>query len=239
MEYRIEDLARTAGVAVDTIRFYQGKGLLPAPRREGRVTWYGAAHLERLRRIRALQQRGFTLAVIGRFLAGELESSDEALVAAVTAPSGAGETLGIDDLAARSGVAVPLLHALEQAGLLVPAGPAPTPEEARYPTSDLMALAAGMKLLEAGIPLVDLLTLAGEHAAATERTARRAVELFDRHVRERLQAQHGADAEVSDLLMRQFTELLDASGRLVKHHFQRTLLRAAREHIERRPAAPA
>ena len=50
MEYRIEQLARTAGVAVDTIRFYQGKGLLDAPRREGRVTWYGDSHLERLRR---------------------------------------------------------------------------------------------------------------------------------------------------------------------------------------------
>ena len=35
MEYRIEQLARTAGVAVDTIRFYQGKGLLEAPRRDG------------------------------------------------------------------------------------------------------------------------------------------------------------------------------------------------------------
>ena len=54
MEYRIEQLARTAGVAVDTIRFYQGKGLLEAPRREGRVTWYGDGHLERLRRIREL-----------------------------------------------------------------------------------------------------------------------------------------------------------------------------------------
>ena len=51
MEYRIEQLARTAGVAVDTIRFYQGKGLLDSPRREGRVTWYGEGHLERLRRI--------------------------------------------------------------------------------------------------------------------------------------------------------------------------------------------
>ena len=49
MEYRIEQLARTAGVAVDTIRFYQGKGLLAAPRRDGRVTWYGDGHLERLR----------------------------------------------------------------------------------------------------------------------------------------------------------------------------------------------
>jgi len=73
MEYRIEQLARAAGVAVDTIRFYQGKGLLDAPRRDGRVTWYGDAHMERLRRIRELQQRGFTLTVIQRFLAGELE----------------------------------------------------------------------------------------------------------------------------------------------------------------------
>ena len=73
MEYRIEQLAQAAGVAVDTIRFYQGKGLLSAPRREGRVTWYADEHLERLRRIRSLQQRGFTLTVIRRFLEGELE----------------------------------------------------------------------------------------------------------------------------------------------------------------------
>jgi hypothetical protein len=35
-------------------------------------------------------------------------------------------------------------------------------------------------------------------------------------------------------LLRTFEELLEASGTLVRHHFQRTLLRAAREHIERR-----
>ena len=55
MEYRIEQLARAAGVAVDTIRFYQGKGLLDAPRREGRVTWYAETHVERLKRIKELQ----------------------------------------------------------------------------------------------------------------------------------------------------------------------------------------
>src|SRR3981081_2360215 len=103
MEYRIEQLARSAGVAVDTIRFYQGKGLLEAPRREGRVTWYGDGHLERLRRIRELQQRGFTLTVIQRFLAGELEPSDEALVAAVTRPA-APQTLTLAQLAERSAV---------------------------------------------------------------------------------------------------------------------------------------
>src|SRR6202051_2719633 len=102
MEYRIEQLARTAGVAVDTIRFYQGKGLLDAPRREGRVTWYADGHLERLRRIRELQQRGFTLTVIQRFLAGELQPSDEALVAAVTRPTSP-QTLTLSEVGGRRG----------------------------------------------------------------------------------------------------------------------------------------
>src|SRR5258708_27853261 len=129
MEYRIEQLARTAGVAVDTIRFYQGKGLLEAPRREGRVTWYGEAHLDRLRRIRELQQRGFNLTVIQRFLAGELEASDEGLVAAVTRPT-APQTLTLAELAERSGVAEPLLARLEPAG---PPGPLPSGRQAPKP----------------------------------------------------------------------------------------------------------
>src|SRR3989442_7378015 len=110
MEYRIEQLARAAGVAVDTIRFYQGKGLLDSPRRDGRVTWYGEAHVERLKRIKELQQQGFTLTVIQRFLAGELEASDEALVAAVTLAA-ARQTLNLGELAERGGGDGPLLPA--------------------------------------------------------------------------------------------------------------------------------
>src|SRR5258708_38380742 len=120
MEYRIEQLARSAGVAVDTIRFYQGKGLLEAPRREGRVTWYGDSHLDRLRRIKELQQQGFTLTVIQRFLTGELEPSDEALVAAVTPPA-APQPLTLAQLAQRSGAAEALLLSRPQAGPLAPA----------------------------------------------------------------------------------------------------------------------
>src|SRR6266436_562316 len=202
MEYRIEQLARAAGVAVDTIRFYQGKGLIEAPRREGRVTWYGDAHLDRLRRIRDLQQRGFTLTVIQRFLAGELEPSDERL-----------------------------LVSLEQAGLLVPIEGG---DEPRYPADDLEAIGAGMKLIAAGIPLGSLMELGKEHSANIDRTARQAVDLFDHHVRERIQAEGGETEAAERRLLALFTELLEASGTLVRHHFERTLLRAAREHIEKR-----
>ena len=230
MEYRIEQLARTAGVAVDTIRFYQGKGLLESPRREGRVTWYGEAHVERLKRIKELQQQGFTLTVIQRFLAGELEASDEALVAAVTLPS-APQTLTLTQLSERSGVAAPLLMSLQQAGLLVPVEGG---DEPLYPADDLEAIEAGMKLIAAGVPLGALMELGKDYSAAVDRTARQAVDLFDRHVRERIQAEGGATEAAERKLLQLFNELLEASGTLVRHHFQRTLLRAAREHIEKR-----
>src|SRR2546428_3635324 len=133
MEYRIEQLARASGMAVDTIRFYQGKGLLDAPRREGRVTWYGERHLERLGRIRDLQRRGFTLTVIRRFLEGELEPSDESLVAAVTRP-GSPQTLTLDQLARRNGVAVPPLKNPQRARL---PGPGEGGDRPPYPADEL------------------------------------------------------------------------------------------------------
>jgi len=230
MEYRIEQLARSAGVAVDTIRFYQGKGLLEAPRRAGRVTWYGENHLDRLRRIKELQQQGFSLTVIQRFLTGELEPSDEALVAAVTRPT-APQTLTLAELAERSGVAEPLLMSLQQAGLLVPVEGG---DEPLYPADDLQAIAAGMKLIGAGVPLGELMELGKDHAAAVDRTARHAVDLFDRYVRERIQSEGGATEAAERRLLEMFNELLEASGTLVRHHFERSLLRAAREHIEKR-----
>src|SRR3979490_2090962 len=133
----VHELARHGGGAVDTIRFSHGKRLLGPPRRDGRVTWYGRGRSQRVRRIRDLQQRGFTLTVIQRFLAGELEPSDESLVAAVTRPPSP-QTLTLTELADRSGVAAPLLKSLEKAGLLVPID---TGDEPLYPAEDLEAIA--------------------------------------------------------------------------------------------------
>src|SRR6202049_1955382 len=224
MEYRIEQLASAAGGAVDTTRVSPGKGLLDAPRREGRVTWYGDGHVERLRRIKELQQQGFTLTVIQRFLAGELEASDEALVAAVTRPS-APQTLTLAELAERSGVAAPLPISLRQAGLLVPVEGG---DEPLYPADDLEAIAAGLQLIAAGVPRGALLDLGKDYSAAVDRTARQAVELFDHHVRQRIQAEGGEPEAAERRLLELFNEMLDARGTLVRHHFQRTLARAAR-----------
>src|SRR5690349_9034784 len=62
--WRIDELARRGDVTVDTIRYYAREGLLRPPERKGRNRLYGPEHLERLARIRELQQRRFSLAAI-------------------------------------------------------------------------------------------------------------------------------------------------------------------------------
>ncbi|MFE9886362.1 MerR family transcriptional regulator [Streptomyces scopuliridis] len=60
-EYRMEELAREAGITVRTVRFYRERGLIRPPRREGRIAWYDDHHLARLRTIAGLLERGHTL----------------------------------------------------------------------------------------------------------------------------------------------------------------------------------
>lgn len=66
---KIGDLAKAGGVSVETIRFYQRRGLLAEPPRGVGVRRYGASDLERLRTIRAAQTAGFTLEEIAVLLA--------------------------------------------------------------------------------------------------------------------------------------------------------------------------
>lgn len=60
-EYRMEELAKEAGITVRTLRFYRERKLIQPPRREGRIAWYDDTHLARLRTISALLERGHTL----------------------------------------------------------------------------------------------------------------------------------------------------------------------------------
>lgn len=232
MDYRVEALAARAEISVDTVRFYQSRGLLPPPRREGRVAWYGDEHLDRLARIRGLQARGLTLATIARLLAGELDAADEALVTAVSAaPENEGDvTLTIGELSARTGIPLGLLQAVVKEGLLIPRR---TGGVDRFTTADVAAGAAGLRLLEAGLPLPEVLELARQHHASMRTVAERAVELFDRHIRHPLRDSGLPDDEAAARLVEAFTSLLPATTELVSHHFRRTLLNVAQEHIER------
>ena len=62
--YTIDEIATVACVPSRTIRFYQARGGLMPPEIRGRVAYYGARHLERLRLIAQLQDRGLRIDAI-------------------------------------------------------------------------------------------------------------------------------------------------------------------------------
>lgn len=64
----ISKLAAGGGVGVETIRYYQRKGLLGIPTRDTGIRRYGADDLRRLRFIRRAQAAGFTLQEIKELL---------------------------------------------------------------------------------------------------------------------------------------------------------------------------
>ncbi|HVI98894.1 MAG TPA: MerR family DNA-binding protein [Sphingomonas sp.] len=65
----IGGLARAGGVGVETVRYYQRRGLMEAPPRAGGVRRYGADDVRRLRFIRQAQAAGFSLDEIAELIA--------------------------------------------------------------------------------------------------------------------------------------------------------------------------
>ena len=63
----IARLAKGAGVGVETVRYYQRRGLMPVPKAWGDSAYrtYDEEHVQRLRIIRRAQAAGFTLEEIG------------------------------------------------------------------------------------------------------------------------------------------------------------------------------
>ncbi len=65
----VDEFATATGMTVRTTRYYAGLGLLPPPVRRGRMAYYSNLHRARLDLIRALQDHGFTLSAIEKYLA--------------------------------------------------------------------------------------------------------------------------------------------------------------------------
>jgi DNA-binding transcriptional MerR regulator len=232
MQYRIDQLAAASGVRAETIRFYQGKKLLPGPRRVGRVAYYDDSHLTRIARIRELLDQGLTLALIGRVLDGEAEGAGAPLLLASLAREKVGErTYTRAELAAATGMPEALVQSIQLAGLIEPIR---IGGEDRFSDADVAMARAGLRILGAGFPLHELIGLAVEHAAATRQTAERAIELFDRHIRE-----PGAETPSPEAVEAAFRELLPEATRLVALFFQRTLVSRALARLRGRGESEA
>jgi len=88
----IGSLAATADASVETVRYYQRRGLIAEPPRAGGIRRYGADDVRRLRFIRSAQSAGFTLDEIGELLRldslgdrGRARALTEARIAALDA----------------------------------------------------------------------------------------------------------------------------------------------------------
>ena len=237
----MDQLAAKCDLSVDTVRYYQSRGLLPAPDREGRVAWYGPEHVERLAEIRSLQGKGLTLAAIRRVVSGELGAADADLAAAVaTARGGASDTLptsgdesaatlSLDEFSEASGVPASLIQAVEREGIRLGRR---VDGHNRYTWADIELVRTALRLLEFGLPLADLLALARDADAAMRGLAERAVDLFDEHVRKPIRDTASDDERAAEQMVEAFRELLPAVTTLISHHFRRVLLETAEDHIE-------
>jgi len=219
MNYRVEEIAARAGVRVDTIRFYQFRDLLPRPRRQGRIALYDDGHLEHLRRIRELVDQGFTLAQIKRLLERESEAEDRPLLEALVEEHVGERTFSRAELAAEVGIPEELIGAAEASGLVQPLQ---IEGEERFSAADREMAHAALRILNAGFPLNELLTLAVQHASSVQEVSDRAIDLFDDYVRKRADEQ-GDTGEVTEV----FRDLLPQLTRLVALHFQRTVVSRA------------
>jgi hypothetical protein len=164
---------------------------------------------------------------------GALSRPDAALAAAVADDEDA--PFDLDALAAEVGATRALLDAIARAGLLLPhhvdaAG------VARFSRADAEAVRAGLTLVEAGLPLGELLDIGRRTDAAVRDVADHAVEAFLRFVRDPVRGTAADESEATERLVTAYRVMLPATERLVAHHTRRRLLAAAVEQIRAQQA---
>jgi DNA-binding transcriptional MerR regulator len=76
--YGIDELAELGGVSRRTVRYYLQEGLLPAPLGVGRGSHYAREHLDRLLRVKSMQEAGLTLEAIQREVTGARPAARQA-----------------------------------------------------------------------------------------------------------------------------------------------------------------
>jgi DNA-binding transcriptional MerR regulator len=212
--WRIDELAQRAGLSVDTIRYYAREGLFQAPERSGRHKLYGPEHLERLTRIRELQEQRFSLAAIRAILTADRPGL-EGLFA------GTAHSYTLAELLERSGLDSELVDRLRAVELL--ADPAAMGRET-YDDDDLAVLRAIAELQEIGMTesiLVDLGAIYVRHFRALQADVHAMLAGQDRDwdhdelvaiQRQLISREHAAKHEWNEVFQRHGTNFREKSG---------------------------
>jgi len=221
--YRAGELAAEVGISVQLLRSYQSKGLLPPPRHEGRVAWYGQHHHERLLHIRHLKERGFSLRMIGE----ALDEGPEGPLALVEES----EILRLPEVAERSGVPVEVLRALEASGLLRPHHLAAGD---RYSDADVRFVRNVLTLLGVGLSLDDLMRIARQQLETSDALGRDVMDAWSELVGVRLRRSGGGGPDGDEHAARvaaSIRALAAIVGQLVAYRVERAVLDAAHDEI--------
>jgi len=224
-EYTIDELASLARLPSRTIRFYQSRGALMAPEIRGRVAYYGPAHVERLKLIAQLQDRGLRIDAIRDLLAsidrGELDMAEWLGVEQAVQSSWSNDkprTVGEAELYELAGTGRPgLIGDLIRTRLIERQGDV-------FLVRSPALLVAAMKLEAVGI---DLETAAGASATLRKHMVRAADDLVEYFVRA---ADKGA-LEFADA-GKLFDELRPTGIEAVRVMFGREMERALRALLE-------
>ena len=166
-----------------------------------------------------------------------LDAADAALASAVNAaPDDLDARYDLAGLAAAVGASTTLLDSVARAGLLLPHH-VDDGGVARYSEADAEAVRAGLTLLDAGLPLAELLALAGPTDTAVTDVAERAVDAFLRFVRDPVLGTSADGDEAAARLVTAYERMLPATVRLVAHHLRRRLILAALARLAESDAA--
>lgn len=143
-----------------------------------------------------------------------------------------GPVLDRDELVRLAGAPAVLVDAVEREGLLLPHHV--EDGRARYTHEDVEALRAGLRLVEAGLPLPELLAIGRLADAATSDVAEAAVDAFHRYVRDPAVADD--DGSAGQRLVEAYRVMLPSAVHVVAHQLRRRLLTAALARLQQ--AAP-
>jgi DNA-binding transcriptional MerR regulator len=224
--YRVDELAAKSGMSVEVLRSYQSRGLLPPPEHEGRVAWYGPHHLDRLRTISDLKDKGWSL----RSIADALEPAPPAAPPRIPVPTPDDELFDLGGLAERTGVPVAVLRSWEASGIIHARHEAGGRNW--FTTADVHATKALLSLLGTGVPMEEFMAVASVQLDAVRHVADGTFALFERYLRGPLLAK-GLPAKVeAERLAGALRLLLQSVGTLVTYNFQRTILDVALEFLE-------
>lgn len=221
-DLRATELAAQAGVTVQLLRSYQSKGLLPPPRRDGRLAWYGRHHLERLRHIRELKERGYSL----RMIAEALTAGSG--VAEAPSPGDDRELMRLRDVAERAQVPPELLRSMEASGLLRPFH---LGGEWLYTEADVRFVRQVLVLLGVGLSLDEFIQIAHPYTEADVGLAETTIDAWNRLVAAPIRNGRDTASRKGERVVTSAQALASIVGQLVGYHVERVVFQAAQRLI--------